>query len=313
MICPNCGAQNIDGSNFCIKCGKPIENTNPVINNNENVFNSTAPVEPTGMQSKVQNTVQHQTGVPNTEAVVEQHQTTPTVTVPDTGSIGATQHTSTTNAFVSMFKVIKKPFTAMKEELPKFNNIKKSAVLAIIVTLIATIASLIQTMFNSVRVVDYNFFSGKSTTTWVWDNLKDIEYIKVIGQNLLLFLGIIVAIAFVYYIGSLIIKKQPNFGRMLGIAAMGIVPLYISALILAPILNLIWTPLGMVVTVMGGVYSLLMIYETMNDEVALEGNVKYYFNLVCLSILLTSVYYVYIEFMLSPITDELGGILDYFG
>ena len=94
---------------------------------------------------------------------------------------------------------------------------------------------------------------------------------------------------------------------------MGIVPLYISALILAPILNLIWTPLGMVVTVMGGVYSLLMIYETMNDEVALEGNVKYYFNLVCLSILLTSVYYVYIEFMLSPITDELGGILDYFG
>ena len=112
---------------------------------------------------------------------------------------------------------------------------------------------------------------------YVWDNLKDIEYIKVIGQNLLLFLGIIVAIAFVYYIGSLIIKKQPNFGRMLGIAAMGIVPLYISALILAPILNLIWTPLGMVVTVMGGVYSLLMIYETMNDEVALEGNVKYYF------------------------------------
>lgn len=312
MICPNCGAQNIDGSNFCIKCGKPIENTNPVINNNENVFTTNTPVEPVGVQSPVQNTMQNQTVVPNTEAVVQQPQPAPTGTVPNAGSVGTSKKTSTTNVFVSMFKVIKKPFTAMKEELPKFNNIKNSAILAIIVTLIATIASLIQTMFNSVRVVNYNLWTG-TTTTWVWDNLKEIEYIKVIGQDLLIFLGIIVAIAFVYYIGSLIIKKQPNFGRMLGIAAMGIVPLYISASIIAPILTLIWAPLGMVVTVMGGVYSLLMIYETMNDEIALEGNAKYYFNLVCLSILLTSAYYIYMKFILSPITDELGGILDYFG
>ena len=310
MICPNCGAQNIDGSNFCIKCGKPIENTNPIINNNVNVFATNTPIEPAGVQSPVQNTMQNQTVVSNTKTVIEQP--APAKAVPNAGSVGTSQHTSTTNVFISMFEVIKKPFTAMKEELPKFNNIKNSILLAIIVTLIATIASLIQTMITVVRVEEYSLFEG-TTTTWVWDNLKEIEYIKVIGQDLLIFLGIIVAIAFVYYIGSLIIKKQPNFGRMLGIAAMGMVPLYISALIIAPILNLIWAPLGMIVTVMGGVYSLLMIYETMNGEVALEGNAKYYFNLVCLTILLTSAYYVYIELMLSPITDELGGILDYFG
>ena len=310
MICPNCGAQNIDGSNFCIKCGKPLEKTNSVINNNENVFTTNTPVEPVGVQSPVQNTMQNQTVVPNTEAVVQQPQPALTKTVPNAGSVGTSKKTSTTNVFVSMFKVIKKPFTAMKEELPNFNNIKNSVVLAIIVTLIATIASLIQTMFNSVRVVNYSW-TGKSTTTWVWDNLKEIEYIKVIGKNLLIFLGIIVAIATVYYIVSLIMKKQPNFKRLLGIAAMGIVPLYICALILSPILTLIWAPLGVTITVIGGVYSLLMIYETMNDEIALEGNAKYYFNLVCLSILLTSAYYVYMEFILSPITDELGGILDF--
>lgn len=285
MICPNCQTENINGSNFCIKCGKPLTAPVQTPPQNENVF--------TPNTAGISNTV------PNTQTPVSNISRTPET---------STKHI---NAIKGLFEVIRKPQSAMKEELINFNNIKNAILLTVIVALIATIASLVQTMISVVRVEKYSLFEG-TTTTWVWENLKDIEYIKVIGQSFLIFAGIIVGIAAIYYIGGLIIKKQSNFGRMLGIAAVSIFPLYLCAYILSPLLSIIWEPLALIVTMMGSTYSLIIMYETINNEINLEGNEKYYFNLLCLSIILVAVYYVYMKFMISPVVDDLGGILDIF-
>lgn len=286
MICPNCQTENINGSNFCIKCGKPLTAPVQTSPQNENVF--------TPNTAGISNTV------PNTQTPVSNISRTPET---------STKHI---NAIKGLFEVIRKPQSAMKEELINFNNIKNAILLTVIVALIATIASLVQTMISVVRVEKYSLFEGTTTTTWVWENLKDIEYIKVIGQSFLIFAGIIVGIAAIYYIGGLIIKKQSNFGRMLGIAAVSIFPLYLCAYILSPLLSIIWEPLALIVTMMGSTYSLIIMYETINNEINLEGNEKYYFNLLCLSIILVAVYYVYMKFMISPVVDDLGGILDIF-
>ena len=67
----------------------------------------------------------------------------------------------------------------------------------------------------------------------------------------------------------------------LGISAFAIVPLVLSSLILSPILGLIYSPLSLMITLIGGIYSILGI----------------------------AIYYIYVNFLISGITD-LDSILD---
>ena len=75
---------------------------------------------------------------------------------------------------------------------------------------------------------------------------------------------------------------------------------------------MLYEPLGMAITIVGSIYTLIMIYETMNNEILLEGNAKYYFNLICLSILLLAGYYIYMKIFTSPLSD-VSDILDLLG
>ena len=63
-----------------------------------------------------------------------------------------------------------------------------------------------------------------------------IDFIQIIGRNFIVYLGIILAIAIVYYMASLVAKKQIVFSRILGIAATAIVPFLLGSLILAPVI-----------------------------------------------------------------------------
>ena len=150
-----------------------------------------------------------------------------------------------------------------------------------------------------------------SITKWVFENIKEVEFIKVIGQSFLLYLGIIFAIAAIFYIAGLIIKKQPNFSKLLGISAVSVTPLFLCMLVLAPVISMISSDIGMYRTMVGGIYSFILLYEGVNIEIGLDGNVKYYFNLVCLSILGIAAYYMYMKFLGSAI-GGLGDLLDFF-
>jgi len=268
MLCHNCGMQNADTSKFCIKCGSPLINCDPT-NINQPAMNN-SPLDQQFNNNQPINTV---------EPILNQtYSTTP-----------PSQNTISNMSFGEYFKVLisimLKPFTAFNTEISKFDNFKNSALLSFIIAIFAMVATLLKTMYNTVKVTTGGWL-GKQKTEWVWENLKEIEYVKVIGKNLLIFLGIIFAIACVYYIAGLIVKKQSNFSRLLGIAAIAIAPMIFCALILSPLLSVIYGPLGMGITIVGSVYTFLLIYEAMNKEILLEGNIKYYFNIICLSILL---------------------------
>ena len=209
--------------------------------------------------------------------------------------------------FTFILGVILKPYTSFKDKLNNFNEFKNSAILSIIVSISAMLISLVKTIISTVCVTTGGLLS-ESKTEWIWENLKEIQFVKVIGMNLLAFLGIILAIACVYYIAGLVIKKQPNFSRLLGIAAVSVVPILLSTLIFLPILTMIYIPLGMGVTIFGAVYTLIIMYETINSEIPMEGNAKYYFNLICLSILFIVGYFVYMKFFMV----STGDLSDYF-
>lgn len=301
MNCPNCGTSNNVGSKFCIRCGQSLEgapvSTEQPVQSTETSFQEvpSQPINNTPIQSE--NNFQ-------TNVAPQQPMNTNTAPAAKVSFMGY---------FFIILAVILKPFTAFKEELNKFNSFKNSAIMSLIVSGAATLINLITTMLNSVMVKSYDWSSGGYKTTWTWENLKEIKYLEVVGKNFLIYLGVIVAIAVVYYIASLIVKKQTNFSRLLGISAIAVAPMLVCSLVLSPLLALIWAELSMPITLIGAIYTIVLVYEGMNNEVLVEGNAKYYFNLVCLSILGIAAYYLYMKLFMSSISGGLEDIMDLFG
>jgi len=298
MNCSNCGTFNQLGFKFCTKCGQILENTQvidePPVQTTEQSFQevSSQPINSTPIQNE--NTFQ-----PNVS---------PTQPMTPNTNTESADKVSFMGYFLIILSAILKPFTAFKEELNKFNSFKNSAIMTLIISGASTLIKLITTMITSIRVENYDFDSNGYKTTWVWENLKEIKYLEVVGKNFLIYLGAIAAIAVVYYVASLIVKKQPNFSRLLGIAAIASAPILICSLVISPLLALIWAELAMPITVIGAVYTIVLIYEGINNEVLLEGNKKYYFNFVCLSILGIAAYYLYLKLFMSSISDGLEGL-----
>lgn len=214
--------------------------------------------------------------------------------------------------FSIVLEVILKPFTTFKEKLGKFSVFKNSAILALIISGITTIISLLSSMFNVIRVKSFDWSSGDYKTTWVWDNLQELNYIEIIGKNFLICLGVIFAIAVVYYIASLIVKKEVNFSRLVAVSTLAIVPVLVCSLILSPLVSLIWIQLAAPVVIIGFIYTFVLIYEGMNSEIEVKENMKYYFNLACLSVLLIAGYYLCVNLILSSITSEFSDLLNLF-
>jgi len=307
MNCSNCGTFNQEGSKFCIKCGQNLISS---ADNNVTSVETNDVIETPALNNNVTEPNIQNTNIVENQTNSTQYNYSQNVSTTNNTTTQQVAKVSFMGYFFMIIAIILKPFTSLKEELNKFNGFKNSAILSLIVSGTATIINLLSTMWSAVRVKEFSWTTGNYTTSWVWDNLKNIKYIEVIGKNFLIYLGAIVAIAVIYYLGSLIVKKQTNFSRLLGISALAVTPLLICSLVLSPLLSLIWAELAMPIIVIGAIYTIVIIYEGINSEILLEGNAKYYFNLVCLSILGIAAYYLCMKVFMSSITGGLDGLDD---
>ena len=311
MICNKCGMQNMNGTKFCVKCGNALVSQTV----NQQVYQTT------GYQNSSVNPVNNQTqnSVSNSNMgqTTSQQYTNSNVSDPKVDqtvmnqqyqkNYGNTSGITVSECLASSIAFLLKPDSTLKEESSKFDNIKNSMIMTIVVSVLATLFSLIQTMFNVVRVTKY----WSSEVKWEFSNLKEINYIKTIGTSLLVWIGIILAIAFIYYVVGLILKKKVNFPKLLGISALSIIPIVICSFVLSPLLSLINTSIGLGITVLGFVYTIVLIYEAMNQEIQLEGNLKYYFNLICFSVIVVSIYLIATKLLASSIIG-IDNLLDLF-
>lgn len=312
MTCLKCGANNIEGSSFCIKCGanlKEIQGTSFVnatsmqndqqinIQPEQPIFNQPQSINQFQTYNQVQSNNQYYA---NNQQVVEQPINNSNIS------------SAPLNYLMYIIAVLLKPFKSFKDEEAKLNNTKTAFILTMIMSCAATIINLLKLIFEKVRVYNYDY-TIKSEYVWRWDNLKKIDWFQAIGKNFLIYLCVILSIAIVFYIGSLIVKKELQFIKSLSIAATSIIPALISTLILSPLLGKIWNPLSIVFMVLGCSYSLIILYELVNDDLKLEGDVKIYFNLVCFGLLVVAAYYVFMNLFMSSTLGGLSDLLDLFG
>jgi len=304
MFCNKCNFENEGLAKNCMKCGnelevnveQPIQDINANENNltNNNVVNS-EPIPDQQVQSPTETKSVQETPPAETMQVNNQ----------PTGSL---------NYFAFILAVLLKPITKMKEELHKFEDTKTALIFAGIIAGTTTVINLVRTIFSIVYVPSTPglFGFGATEAHWDWNNLEMLNWGEAIFRNLLLYAGILGAIALVYYLAGLIIKKQPNFKRLLGVASISLIPTVIAVMILSPLIAIIYAPLGIIVSVIGAVYTLVLLIDSVNKELVLEDNdLKIYINVACLSILISSGYYIFMRIFFT-ISSDLGDLLDLF-
>ena len=197
-----------------------------------------------------------------------------------------------------------KPFQTFKENDSQLKNTKTSLILSVISVIGLAFVNIIRTIITTIHVASFDYKKGY-TYIWKWENLKNIKWLEIIFQNLLIFVGVVLVIAVVFYIMSLIFKKNISFVKTLSISAISMLPILLS-MFLATFAGFIWNPLNIGITLIGCVYSIIILYELINSEVSLEKDYKIYFNTICFGILIVLGYYFFMKFFIgSAIASSL--------
>lgn len=280
MICPNCGKENTEGSIFCVKCGINLKETTT-----QNEIKTTEP-----NQKKEQL---------NTQSTNQQR-------------IEEVKKTAV-HYFKYAKDVLLNPYKTFKEKETELTETKNALIFSGILAVVMMLITLLTAMITSIFVKELSAKTLKLHTVVKFSNLGDLNYLVLIGRNLLIYAGIIAAIAGVYYIVSLIFKKESKFTKLLSISATSIIPFIALGMILSPILSLIWTPLSIIAKVGGLVYSILIFMSLIKEELSFETkDLEIKFHLICLTILGTIGYYLYIKLFMVTVNSGLNDLLNIF-
>lgn len=309
MNCPNCGTFNNDGFKFCIKCGNSLETTTPnvaeFVANEEVLTEQPVEVVPTQFVETTPAPVQQPMNTYQ-QPVQPQQSFNPSVSAVPTDN-------STLNYLKYVLGLLLKPFETYKSEEGKLSNVKNSLILSGIVSGAMMLINLLTAMISSVFVKTMDYSTFKYKTEFNIEGLKNLDYLELIGKNLLIYICIIAAIAVVYYLASLVAKKSINFIKTLSISASSIIPYVIMGMVISPILGKIWAPLSIVATIVGAVYSVILFVLLISDNIHFKKkDLCAYFHLACMTILGTAGYYAYMKLFTSGIADQLGSYLDMF-
>lgn len=237
MICPNCGGENTEGSIFCVKCGINLKETTT-----QDEIKTT---EPNQKKEQLNNQSTNQQKFEEVKKTAVHY-------------------------FKYAKDVLLNPYKTFKEKETELTETKNALIFSGILAVVMMLITLLTAMITSIFVKELSAKTFELHTVVKFSNLGDLNYLVLIGRNLLIYAGIIAAIAGVYYIVSLIFKKESKFTKLLSISATSIIPFIALGMILSPILSLIWTPLSIIAKVGGLVYSILVFMSLIKEELSFE-------------------------------------------
>lgn len=195
--------------------------------------------------------------------------------------------------FKYMMMAFIKPFEAFKKLSKKLSTPAYSLIYSGIMCGMMWILSIITTIFRAARSVSVSW-TGSTVTTW---NFGKVEYFKIIGVNLLVYVGLVAVIAGVYYVASMIVKKNSSYFKMLSITSTAIMPYVLTSVLLAPLFGMLNNHVGAVISIAGLVYSFLIFLGLVNEEFDFKTKEqKLYFHLICIGILCLVFYFTYYNF-----------------
>ena len=202
------------------------------------------------------------------------------------------------DSFDTLKLVFTKPSTKALDKTKDFQDAKKSGIFSGIAVVAYLLLSLISAVITTVVTKSW---TGKTNVDF--NNLNNLDFFKTLGDSLLYIAGAIAIVAAVVYVMGLIFKKQPNFMKVLGIAAAGFAPYYAASFV-GTILGYFWAPLSLFVTVAGFSLTTGFIVNGVNKEVALEGDKKIFFHVASVTVIAIIAYFIATNIIKTSI---LGG------
>ena len=199
-----------------------------------------------------------------------------------------------------------KPFKTYNDKKAELSDNKHVFILTGVVSVAMMLLTLIRSMITI--CISTNLWTGK--TTFELSNLKYLDWVSLIFKNLLIFAAVIYVIAGVYYLATLIIKKEVKYTKLLAIACVSVIPFTAAALFLAPLMAYIWDILMLALFVAGIVYSIMILVCLFREEVKFDNvQTEAFFNLSCLTIILTAGIYLMVRLLLSSASSLVSSIL----
>lgn len=306
MLCKKCGFENIDGSKFCVKCGNDLSENeietidfinNNQVNTNQNVEISqsnqiNSPEMINNEVNDLNNTVMENSSVSqnlnNMTSNMNNLQTN--VELNESSSVQNSNVNSVSNERVSLFSafigILIKPMQTIHDKIKNF-EIKHSIIATAVISLVIMVLNLIQTIIKTVRTTSYDYSTFSEKTEWNFDALKNLKFFDLVAKNYFYVVVAIAAVAGIYYIVSMIMKKDVKFQQVLGLKALSLIPLTISGLIVYPIIMNFSTVLAMFILLVGIFYSFIIFIFGMNELIEFKNSdEKIYYHLICISIVI---------------------------
>jgi len=198
------------------------------------------------------------------------------------------------NVFKFILNVLIKPMDAISEYKGSLSNPIFALILSGVVSLVMVLSNIILKIFDVVRVSHYTFGVGYETS-WQFSRITDLNFLELVFRNFFIYAFIIIVIGGVFYLSSLVIKRELDFFKSLTITASSMIPFVLSVCILTPILTIIWSHF-VIVSLIGIVYSVSILLGIYNEELKLKGNLKVYYYSINVSILLVILYIIIVAF-----------------
>ena len=200
--------------------------------------------------------------------------------------------TTIMNCITFILAVALKPVNAMKSKIKDYSDFKSAGILVLFVSLAKMIINLLRTMISVIFVKQRNFFSGETKFEVSFENLKDLNYFDLIVKNVFWSIVVIAAVAGIYYIVAMIMKKNVNYFKMVAITSVSFVPVFVAGFV-GIIVAYIYAPLSVFLIFASFIYSFLIFINAIDSEVEFkDADYKVYFHAICLTVIFIVAYYV---------------------
>ncbi len=265
MVCPNCGKEVKEGAKFCVGCGMALNN-----DTNKEISPTEENKQGVEFKEKVSSTVLEMKANAKKAA--------------DSDFMKFVIST-----LMFLFNCLMKPIKTLKEKIDEYSKVDKACILAGVVALGTMIIRVVVEFLMALIRKQCVF----TTCATVGEKLKAIDWMGITLKHLIIILMVMFAIAAIYYVASLIAKKNINYMRLLTITAVSFVPACLTMYLLTPIFGWLNVHLGVIVTIVGMIYSLVIFFTAINDEIKFDSADKsIYFNLICASIIVIILYFI---------------------
>lgn len=280
MKCPKCGKEIKEGAKFCVGCGTPLADSSV-----DNKAETTQKVE-----------------------AVKEKVSTKMSEVKDSAKKAADSDfmKMILASLMFLFNIILKPIKTLKAKIEEYAEPKNGFILAGVVALATMIVRVVVSFIMAVLQKQCSTpLFGKESCASFGEKIQSIDWMGITLKHLLIILISMFAVAGIYYIASLLAKKTANFMRLLTITTVSFVPACVAMYLLTPICGWINVHFGVIVTIAGFVYSLVIFFSAIKDEFKFESEDKaVYFHLICVSVILIILYFVGYNVAVNAVTSN---------